>query len=174
MFWQNNKNSIFWRVSCDSRFSQEMALKERNPTILRSRRNKIVKIITVMVPSKGLSRIKPLSVLLKWGIQWTHSTLLSRESNTYAVICTVNSLLMDISLKRAPSLARALVPAFIYSWVSPPRRSSSNLVPRSPTAKGKGQDRVRSGYEINILRLRPWLSNACPKKVYNTQKKNQW
>ena len=26
MFWQNKKNSIFWRVSCDSRFSQKMAL----------------------------------------------------------------------------------------------------------------------------------------------------
>ena len=91
-------------------------------------------------------------------MQWIYRTLFSSESNTYAVICTVNSLLTDNSLKPTPSLARALVPAFIYSWVSPPRRSSSNLVPRSPTAKGKGQDRVRSGYEINILRLRPWLS----------------
>ena len=125
-------------------------------------------------PIRKTERIKPLPVSFNWGIQWIYRTLLSSESNTSAlVICTVNSLLTDISLKPTPSLARALVPAFIYSWVSPPRRSSSNLVPRSPTAKGKGQDRVRSGYEINIFRLRPWLSNACPKKVYNTQKKNQ-
>jgi len=86
--------------------------KEKNPTVLQCRRNKIVKIITIMVPSEEPSRIKPLLVLLKWG--------LSRKSNTSAlVICTVNSLLTDISLKRAPSLARALVLAFIYSWVSP-------------------------------------------------------
>ena len=29
MFWQNKKNSNFWRVSCDFRFSQVMALKRQ-------------------------------------------------------------------------------------------------------------------------------------------------
>ena len=141
-----------------------MALKERNPTILRSRRNKIVKIITVMVPSKGLSRIKPLSVLLKWGIQWTHSTLLSRESNTYAVICTVNSLLMDISLKRAPSLARALVPAFIYSWVSPQGEVLLIWYPDLPRPRERGKTEWDLGTRLTFFVSDHGLATRAPRK----------
>ena len=41
MFWQNKKNSIFWRVSCDSRFSQKMALNLLRQNIVFSRSERI-------------------------------------------------------------------------------------------------------------------------------------
>ena len=42
MFWQNKKNSIFSRVSCDFPFPQKMALKSNKNIIIKNRNKPIL------------------------------------------------------------------------------------------------------------------------------------